>query len=99
MRFLEGWPVPGNVVVDGLGHDLVSLIKDWIARCQVSGRIASARKYGPGWPGWPGWPGQLIEDWIARCDVFGRMASSKKYRLGWLGPGYGQFEKGLNSGM
>ena len=64
MRFLEGLPVPGNVVMDGLGHDLVSLIKDWIARCQVSG-ITSSRKCGPGWPG----------------------------------PGYAQFDKGLDSEM
>ena len=26
----------------------------------------------------------------------GRMASSRKYGLGWSGPGYGQFDKGLN---
>ena len=37
---------PGN-----LGHEFASLIKDWIARCQVSGKMASSRKYGPGWPG------------------------------------------------
>ena len=65
MRFLEGWPVPGNVVLNGLGKDLVSLIKDWMASCQVSERMASSRKYGPG----------------------------------WSGPGYGQFDKGLNSEM
>ena len=54
MRFLEGWPVPGNVVLNGLGKDLVSLIKDWMASCQVSERMASSRKYGPGWFG-PGY--------------------------------------------
>ena len=51
MRFLEGWPVPGNMVLDGLGQDMVSLIKEWIARCEVSGRMASSTKYGPGWSG------------------------------------------------
>ena len=65
MKFLEGWPVPGNVVLDGLGNDLVSLMKVWMARCQVSGKIASSRKYGPG----------------------------------WSGPGYGQFDKGLDGEM
>ena len=48
-----------------IANYLVSLIKDWIARCQVSGRIAISRKYGPGWPE----------------------------------PGYGQFDKGLDSDM
>ena len=64
MGFLEGLPVPGNMILDGL-QDMVSLIKDRIARCEVSGRIASSRKYGPG----------------------------------WFGPGYGQFDKGLDSEM
>ena len=41
----------------------------------------------------------LIKDWITICNVSGRMASSRKYRLGWPGPGYGQFDKGLNSEM
>ena len=49
VRFLEGLPVPGNMVLDCLGQDMVSLIKDWIARCEVSGRMASSRKYSPGW--------------------------------------------------
>ena len=51
MRFLEGLPVPGNMVLDGLGQDVVSLMKDSIPRCEASGRIASSRKYGPGWSG------------------------------------------------
>ena len=50
MRFLEGWPAPGNMVLDGLGQDMVSLIKGWIARCEVSGRMTSSRKYGLGFP-------------------------------------------------
>ena len=52
MRFLEGWPVPGNIVLDGLGQDVVSLMRR-IARCEVSGigRISSSRKNGLGWSG------------------------------------------------
>ena len=77
MRFLEGWPVPGNMVLDGLGQDMVSLIKDW----PVPGNVVLDGL------------GQdmvsLIKDWIARCEVSGRMASSRKYGLGWSGPGYG----------
>ena len=65
MRFLEGLPAPGNMVLDGLDQDMVSLIKGWIARCEVSGRMTSSRKYG----------------------------------LGQSGPGYGQFDKGLNREM
>ena len=37
--------------MDGFGQDVVSLIKDSIPRCKVSGRITSSRKYGPGWSG------------------------------------------------
>ena len=37
---LRGWSGPGC----GLG-------KDSMPRCKVSGRIASSRKYGPGWSG------------------------------------------------
>ena len=36
------------------GPRLVSLIKDWIARCEVSGRLTSSRKYGLGQSG-PGY--------------------------------------------
>ena len=51
MRLLEWWSIAGNMVLDGLGHDLVSLIKDWKARCPVSGKLASSRKYSLGWSG------------------------------------------------
>ena len=49
VRFLEGWPAPGNMVLGGLGQDTVSLIEDWIATYGVSGRMA--RKHRLGWPG------------------------------------------------
>ena len=53
MRLLEGWSVPGNIILDGLGHDVVSLMKR-IARREVSGTgRMSSRKYGLGWF-WPG---------------------------------------------
>ena len=39
------------MVLDGVGQDMVSLIKDGIARCEVSGRMASSRKCGLGWFG------------------------------------------------
>ena len=60
MRFLEGWPVPGNIVLGGFGQDVVSLMRT-ISRCEVSGigRMTSSRKNGLGWSG-PGC-GQLRE--------------------------------------
>ena len=76
------------MVPDGLGQDMVSLMKDWIARCEVSGRMTSSRKYGLGWS---------IKDSIPRCKVSGRIASSWKYGLGWSGPGVDRFDKGMNS--
>ena len=42
------------MVLGGLGQDMVSSIKDKIARCEVSGRMASSRKYRLGRPG-PGY--------------------------------------------
>ena len=39
------------MVLDGLGQDMVSFTKYWVARCTVSGRTASSRKYGRGWSG------------------------------------------------
>ena len=51
MRFLEELPIPGNIVLEGLGHDMVNLIKACIARCEVSGRMANSRKYGLAWFG------------------------------------------------
>ena len=59
VRCLQGWPVPGNMVLDGLGQDMVSLIKDRITRCEVSGRMASSKKYDPTWSA-PGY-GQFDE--------------------------------------
>ena len=47
MRFLEGWPL-GNRVLDGLGQDVVSLMKDSIAKFEVLRWMARSRKYGPG---------------------------------------------------
>ena len=37
------------MVLDGLDRNMVSLMKEWIARRGVSGRMASSKKYGPGW--------------------------------------------------
>ena len=74
MRFLEGWPVPRNMIPDGLRQDMGSLMKVRRARCEVSGRIASYLV-------------SLIKDWIARCQVSGRIASSRKYVSGWSVPG------------
>ena len=51
-RCEEGWPVPGNMVLDGLGQDMAHLIKDRKAKCKVSERMASARKDGPSWVVW-----------------------------------------------
>ena len=65
MRLLEELPVPGNIDLDGLGQDVVSLMRNSMARCVVSGRVASTRKYGPG----------------------------------WSGPGYSEFDKGLDREM
>ena len=59
--------------------------------------MANSRKCSPGWSGQD--LVSLIKDWRARCQVSGRMASSRKYGPGWSGPGYGQFDKGLNSEM
>ena len=84
MRFLEGWPVPRNMIPDGLCQDVGSLMKVRRARCEVSGRIASYLV-------------SLIKDWIARCQVSGRIASSRKYGPGWPEPGYGQFVKDWNA--
>ena len=59
--------------------------------------MASSRKCGPGWSGHD--VVSLIKDWIATCKVSGRMASSRKYGPGWPEPGYGKFDKGLDSDM
>ena len=45
MRFLEGLPIPGNVVLEGLGQDMASMIEDWITRCEFSGRMANFVNY------------------------------------------------------
>ena len=52
MRFLEGWPDPGSIVLDGLGQDVYSLMRR-IARCEVFGtaRMTRSRKNGLGWSG------------------------------------------------
>ena len=43
MRLLEGLPVPGNIVLDGLGQKLIDLITEWIARSLRSGRVARSK--------------------------------------------------------
>ena len=48
---MEGLPTPGNIALDGLGQDVVCLIKDCITRCEVSGRMANSRKCGFGGSG------------------------------------------------
>ena len=81
MRFLEGW------VLDGPGQDVVSLMKDCMARCELSGRISNSRKYGLEWLG----PGsfQLHKGWHRDMGGSGRMATSRNYGPGVSGPGYG----------
>ena len=73
--------------MDGPGQDVVSLMKDCMARCEFSGRIASPRKSGLSGLGQDMF--SFIKDCIATWVVSGRMATSRKYGSGLSGPGYG----------
>ena len=72
---------------------MVSLIQDWIARCE-SGRMASSRKCDPGWSG-PGY-GHVIEGLDSDLLGFGRGCQFQEMWSGWSGSGAGRFDKVLN---
>ena len=40
MKFLGVLPIPENMVLEGLGQDVINLEKDLKAQCKVSGRMA-----------------------------------------------------------
>ena len=64
------------------------MIKDWIGRCEVTGR-AVLEGLGQAMV-------SLIGGWIARCEVSWRITNCMKYVFGCSGSGYGQFDKGLD---
>ena len=48
---LEGWPVPGNVILDGLGQGMVSLIEGLDSELLGFGRDCQFQEMWSGWSG------------------------------------------------